>query len=239
MIRCLIMYLIAILILICIVESNCVAEKAKLYLRDNLLSAFNFNDASSSSDMTLILRLSGDGTVYVDEGHQVKYIHDPDNSNIPDTWIQVTFNDKDWKDGISGVGFSDNDDNTTTPSALISIWTRYRFNAPNADKIKELVLLADYDDAYIAWLNGVRIASSPGAPAGNPPPWNATAQAGVVTNHESSDQPAGKPNKARWDLGTIQKTIVDFVYAGGSALSVDRVGKLTYTWGKIKNTELK
>lgn len=109
---------------------------------------------------------------------------------MPDTWIQVTFNDKDWKDGISGVGFSDNDDNTTTPSALISIWIRYRFNAPNADKIKELVLLADYDDAYIAWLNGVKIASSPGAPTGNPPPWNATAQAGLelIMNHLISQQ---------------------------------------------------
>ncbi len=223
-----------IIMLIFAIGSNCLAEKAKLYLRDNVLAAFNFNDASSSSDMTLILRLSGDGTIYVDEGHAVKYIHDPDNSNIPNDWIQVGFNDKNWKDGISGVGFSDNDDNTTTPSALISIWTRYRFNAPNADKIKELILLADYDDAYIAWLNGVRIAASPGAPAGNPPPWNATAQAGVVPNHESSDQPAGKPNKARWELGVIHKTVVDFIYAGGSALSVDQTGKLTDTWGRIK-----
>ncbi len=235
MFRCLIMYFIIISILVCVAESTCVAEKAKLYLRDNVLAAFNFNDASSSSDMTLIIRLSGDGTIYVDEGHPVKYIHDPDNSNIPDTWIQVDFNDKNWKDGISGVGFSDNDDNTITPSALISIWTRYRFNAPNADKIKELIILADYDDAYIAWLNGVRIAASPGAPAGNPPPWNATAQAGVVPNHESSDQAAGKPNKARWEQGAIQKTVVDFTYAGSSALSVDQAGKLTNTWGKIKS----
>lgn len=210
------------------------AETPKLYSKGNVLAAFNFNDASSSSDMTLALRLSGDETIYIDEGASVKYIYDPDNSSVPNDWIQTNFNDKDWKDGFSSVGFADNDDNTTTPVSLISIFTRYKFDAPNADKIKELVLLADYDDAYVAWLNGVRIASSPGAPAGDPPPWDATKVAGTVTNHESSDLAAGKPNAARWNNALIQKTVVSFKYGGNSANPVNQSGKLTSTWGNIK-----
>ncbi len=212
------------------------ASGAPLFLRNNVLAAVNFNDAASSSDMTLILRLTGDGTVYIDEGSQVKYIHDPDNADVPDTWIQTKYDDKSWKSGISGVGFSDNDDNTTTPSSLISIYTRYKFDAPNADKIKELVLLADYDDAYIAWLNGVRIAfGGIGAISGDPPPWDASKIAGTVTNHEASGTPAGKPNAARWNSGTVVKTIVDFRYAGNNALPVELKGKLASTWGNIKS----
>jgi hypothetical protein len=211
------------------------ATGAPIFLKNNVLAAVNFNDAASSSDMTLVLRLAGDGTIYLDEGYPVKYITDPDNSNVPDTWIQTKFDDKTWKDGESSVGFADNDDNTTTPVSLISIFTRYKFDAPNADKIKELVLLADYDDAYIAWLNGVRIsAAGIGAIAGDPPAWDASKVASVVTNHESSDTPAGKPNAARWNNGAILKTTVDFKYGGGSAQPVNPAGKLTSTWGNIK-----
>jgi hypothetical protein len=207
--------------------------KAPLFLRDNILAAANFNDGTSSTDMTLIIRLSGDDTIYIDEGSTVKYLHDPDNSNVPKEWVQTNYNDKDWKDGVSGVGFSDPDDNTVTPAGLMSIWTRYHFDVPNADKIKELVLLADYDDGYIAWLNGVNIASA-AAPPGDPPAWDATKQAGVISNHASSELAAGKPNKARWTNSAIQKTVVVFKYAGSSANPVSPAGKLTSTWGKIK-----
>lgn len=208
-------------------------SQAPLYTKGNVLAAANFNDGPGSSDMTLVLRLSGDGEIYVDEGSPVKHIHDPDNSGIPDEWIQTKYNDEKWNDGFSSVGFSDNDDNTVTPAGLISVWTRYRFDAPNASKIKELVLLADYDDSYIVWLNGVMIAFGGSPPLGDPPAWNAT-QGGNGSNHESSDQVAGKPNKIRWDRPEIQKTIASFRFAGSSAVSVDSAGKLTTTWGNLK-----
>ena len=208
---------------------------ARIFLKNNVLAAVCYNDAASSSDMTLVLRLAGDGTVYVDEGYPVKYITDPDNADVPDTWIQTKFDDNAWKDGVSGVGFSDNDDNTTTPASLISIFTRYKFDALNADKIKELVLSADYDDAYIAWLNGVRIAEAGvGGLEGDPPAWNATQVAGKVPNHEASDLAVGKPNAARWNNGTVVKTTVGFKYGGSSANPVSPSGKLANTWGNIK-----
>jgi hypothetical protein len=209
---------------------------ARIFLKNNVLAAICFNDAAASSDMTLILRLAGDGTIYVDEGSPVKYITDPDNADVKNDWIQTKFDDKSWKDGISGVGFSDNDDNTVTPASLISIFTRYKFDAPNADKIKDLLLSADYDDAYIAWLNGVRISEGGiGTIEGDPPAWDASKVAGIVSNHEASILAAGKPNAARWSNGAILKTTVGFKYGGGSAQPVTPAGKLTSTWGKVKN----
>lgn len=205
--------------------------QAPLYATDNVLVGYNFNDGPGSSDMTLIMRLSGPDEIYVDEGYEVKYIHDPDNEEIGDEWIEIKFDDSDWEDGISGVGFSDGDDNTTVPAGRISIWTRYRFDAKDASKINELTLLADYDDQAIAWLNGEKIFASPGAPAGDPPAWNASQ--GGVPNHGSTELAAGEPNEARWKIAA-GKVDVDFKFAGQSAIAVEARGKLTSAWGKIK-----
>ena len=183
--------------------------------------------------MTLIMRLLGDDDeIYVDEGSDVKYIHDPDNDEVGDEWIEVDFDDSDWEDGISGVGFADGDDNTLVPAGRISIWTRYYFDARNAAKIKTLTLLADYDDQYIAWLNGVKIAASAGAPAGDPPAWNASS--GGVPNRGALERAAGQPNEGRWTQGAIEHTEVDFKFGGNSPIAVEALNKLAITWGSLK-----
>ena len=202
-----------------------------LYKKGNVIAGANFNDGPGSSDMTLILRLLGDDEIYVDEGDEVKYIHDPDNANVDDSWIQIDYDDSGWADGISGVGFSDGDDNTVTPTGLISIWTRYYFDVPEADKIKELVLLVDYDDAYIVWINGVDVSFGGGPPAGNPPAWD---DVGGLSGHESVGASAGKPNDMRWEFGGIVQVTVPFRYAGTSAIGVEAKNKLPVTWGRIK-----
>lgn len=213
------------------------SETPKLFTKGNVLVGANFNDGPGSSDMTLIMQLSGDGKIYIDEGYPVKYIHDPDNQDVKG-WTKIDFDDSKWKDGFSGVGFSDNDDNTTTPAALISIWTRYRFDAPNASTVKKLTLLVDYDDAYIAWLNGVEIARSAsvtakGLKVGEEPPWNFSANG--ITNRGSCELPAGKPNANRWKCASIEKIEFDVVFGGSSAFLVSSKGKLTTTWGMVKS----
>ncbi len=219
------------IVLALVAMTNLSFAQAPLYTKDNVLVGFNFNDGPGSSDMTLIMRLFGADEIYVDEGHEVKYVHDPDNQDIGDEWIEIEFDDSDWADGTSGVGFSDGDDNTTVPGGRISIWTRYYFDAKDASKIKELTLFADYDDQAMAWLNGEKIFASPGAPAGDPPAWNASQ--GGVPNHGSTEMAAGQPNEARWNAAA-GKVNVDFKFAGQSAIAVKSGGKLAATWGKIK-----
>ena len=204
---CFLLLLAAMLIM---VSLNSFAEQAPLYKTNNVLVGANFNDGAGSSDMTLVMRLAGDKTIYVDEGDDVKYITDPDNEGV-EGWTEIDFDDSDWSDGMSSVGFSDGDDNTTVPAGRISIWTRYYFDAPDAAKTKSLTLMSDYDDQFIAWLNGVQIAASINAPRGDPPAWNATA--GGVNNHGSTEMPAGNPNEARWKNGSIQTDKIDFKFA--------------------------
>jgi hypothetical protein len=208
----------------------CFAATAPLYGAGNVLAVASFNDGPGSSDMTCILRLSGDSEIYIDEGSPVKYVPDPGNQDEGDGWIQVNYNDSGWEDGVSGVGFADGDDNTALGSGLMSIWIRYYFEAPNAASISDLTLLADYDDQCIVWLNGVRIFASSGAPDGDPPAWNASE--GGTDNHGSTEMAAGTPNEARWTQGSIEETAVDFVFAGATA--VEASDKLAVTWGSLK-----
>ncbi len=67
-----------------------IAQTPKLYTKDNILVGANFNDAAGSSDMTLIVQLSGGGKTYVDEGHAVKYVFNPDNQNAKG-WTKSPF----------------------------------------------------------------------------------------------------------------------------------------------------
>lgn len=89
-------------------------------------------------------------------------------SEPPSTWNDATFNDDTWHEGSSGFGYGDNDDNTILNNAK-SIFIRKTFSITTVSEVKEAILHIDYDDAFVAYLNGTEIArgniTSNGAPA--------------------------------------------------------------------------
>ena len=212
-----------------------------IYRQDNVLVGANFNDGPGSSDMTLIMRIDSnldDEVGWVDEGHEVKFIVNPDNDGIDEGWTQIVYDDSGWDDGESGVGFSDGDDNTVTAGGLISIWTRYYFDIQDASTISALTFRAEYDDQFAAWLNGRLIMASAGVVASigedDEPAFDLSAAG--VNNHGSKELPAGKPNAARWNGGGQENVDLDFEFAGQTALGVEAQGKLATTWSHLKTT---
>jgi hypothetical protein len=212
------------------------AANAKFYAKGNVLAAAVYNNSATSSDMTLIIKMSAGNTVFIDEGSTVSYI--VPTADIAN-WTTKDFNDSSWKTGPSGVGYADSDDNTTITGPVNSIYTRYHFDAPTASTIKQVTFLVDYDDFYILWLNGVEVARTPrinNVAAGKVPGWDEVTKAGV-TDHESSDTAAGKPNAARWTkavgegAGQILQNVVNVDFA----TSVDPATKLPLSWGEIKS----
>lgn len=209
------------------------AQKASLLTGQNVLAAANFNDGLTSSDMTLIIQLDADGKMLVNEGSKVKYLYP--NASPGNDWMKSSFNDSSWTDGTSGVGFADNDDNTVvTVNVSPVIYTRYLFNVDDATAVKKLIFRADYDDAYVAYLNGVEIARSTsmdlgGSKVGEVPPWDYSIAAGKVANHEATDLAAGKPNSAR-----VYQDEFTIAFNAVGASTVKSAGKLTTTWGDIK-----
>ena len=102
-------------------------------------------------------------------------------------WAAEGFNDSGWFNGIYGVGYetappgANNLIATDVTAGTASVYTRARFVIPDKRGVTALFIAADYDDAYVAWLNGVEVYRSPELPPGTPL-WNSNA-----ANHESSN----------------------------------------------------
>jgi len=78
-------------------------------------------------------------------------------SDPPDAWKEMDFYDLDWETGPSGFGFGDNDDGTILSDmrdSYISVYIRKEFTLPPLADVGDLVLEVDYDDGFIAYLNG-------------------------------------------------------------------------------------
>ena len=80
-------------------------------------------------------------------------------NDIGSDWKGNNFDDNAWTSATSGIGYGDNDDNTTIPTGAHSVYIRYSFAIEDKAEIAALLLDVDYDDAFIAYLNGTEIAS--------------------------------------------------------------------------------
>lgn len=91
------------------------------------------------------------------------------NSEPPSIWTDLTFNDSAWQKGSGGIGWGDGDD-TTVITRVPSVYLRRKFNVAELDKIVALILHVDFDDGFVAYLNGKEIArANIGTPGVKPP----------------------------------------------------------------------
>lgn len=74
-------------------------------------------------------------------------------------WRPLAFDDSGWLQGPGGFGYADEDDATTIPT-VISVFLRKKFTIIDKSKIESGILSVDYDDGFIAYLNGTEIARS-------------------------------------------------------------------------------
>ena len=86
----------------------------------------------------------------------------------PQDWMGASFNDSNWNNGIGGIGYGDGDDNTQI-SPVNAVYIRRQFNIVDTATIKMAILHADFDDAFVAYLNGVEFARSNIGEVGTPP----------------------------------------------------------------------
>ncbi|MGH1366688.1 MAG: CotH kinase family protein [Calditrichia bacterium] len=93
----------------------------------------------------------------------------------PSNWREINFDDSSWLEGKSGLGYGDNDDSTTVAPRL-SLFIRHTFFLQDASDIGEALLNIDYDDGFVAYLNGTEVARrTMGTPNSPPPAFNETA----------------------------------------------------------------
>ncbi len=92
---------------------------------------------------------------------------------ITENWIEIFYNDDNWSSGQGGFGYGDNDDNTILED-IFSIYLRKKFTVVDLDAISRIVLHADFDDGFVAYLNGIEIARQNLGSANIPVPYNET-----------------------------------------------------------------
>ncbi|MDG2380686.1 MAG: lamin tail domain-containing protein [Pirellulaceae bacterium] len=95
----------------------------------------------------------------------------PTNDDLTDQWTLPDFDDADWQRGPTGLGFDENGDlsewirTEVDPRAVqdgaTNILARIPFEISNLADLegKRLILRMKFDDAYAAYLNGVRVSA--------------------------------------------------------------------------------
>ncbi len=108
-------------------------------------------------------------------------------SNPPADWNTLGFNDSAWPSGPGGFGYGDGDDATTLPAGTLSVYYRQTFNIADLGEIVRAILSMDYDDGFIAYLNGQEIARS--STVSGQPNWNTLASDHEATFYNASALP--------------------------------------------------
>lgn len=115
----------------------------------------------------------------------------------PASWRTPEFNGATWRSGVSGFGYGDADDATDIGPAdpfqapPISIYIRTQFSISDIENITGAILHIDYDDGFVAYLNGIEIARSNLGFFNTPPAFNQFSS----TDHEAKMYAGGLPEE--------------------------------------------
>ncbi len=125
----------------------------------------------------------------IDMGDEWKYL--VPTSEVTPAWKNTGFDDQAWSIGKSGFGYGDGDDSTKIDVAM-SIFIRKRFTVSNKDDIIQAYLHIDFDDAFVAYLNGNEVARANIGKKGIPPAFDEPAD---DYDHEAAMYQGGRPDE--------------------------------------------
>jgi hypothetical protein len=103
----------------------------------------------------------------VDEGDPWRYL---EGGKPPDAaWFRPGYDARAWAGGPSGFGFGDGDDATVVTAGSVYLRTELLVTGEELALLSALELHVDYDDAFVAYLNGVEVARAGIDTPGSPP----------------------------------------------------------------------
>ncbi len=117
-------------------------------------------------------------------------------------WRYPGFDDSDWEEGTGSIGYGDGDDGTDLGGNIISVYSRFSVYLSNPNAVQQLLFIADYDDGFVAYLNGVEIARVGVDPF---PAFDALA----TIDHEANAYQGGDYDFFIIDPGIFQSALVE------------------------------
>ena len=130
-------------------------------------------------------------------------------SEPPAAWRSVAFQDTAWLSGPGGFGHGEGIYNTLVSDTLMSVFLRKTFEIQDSSSIVNAQLHVDYDDSFVAFLNGTEIARANIRPDGAIPEYNQAAW----HQHNSAMLTGGLP-----ELFTIQNDELEPLLVEGKNL---------------------
>lgn len=124
-------------------------------------------------------------------------------SAVDPSWRLNGFNAIGWSSGPGGFGYGDGDENTILPNGTTSCFQRIEFNITDTSDITIAALSIDYDDSFVAFLNGTEISRD--LLLGNPPAWN-NWSTGL---HEAQMYQGGYPAQYTLNQAFIQANLLN------------------------------
>lgn len=120
----------------------------------------------------------------------------------PSNWFSPLFAPNGWAIGPGGIGYGDDDDHTII-EPTISLYMRHEFTIFDRENIEKIILHADYDDAFVAYLNGIEIARSNIGEVGDHPAHDQVA----ADYREATMYEGGTPQAFSISTETMQATL--------------------------------
>jgi hypothetical protein len=157
----------------------------------NVLAVQVMNETIGSSDILVLPEITASRNVRVEliasGADAVALI--PQNGALGNTWTGPGFSPAGWRSGTTGIGYERSSgyqgliglDIPEMYNSRTSCYIRVPFMVDDPAVLNSLLLRMKYDDAYVAYINGVEVARSSNAPADNG--WDSAA----VTIHDDGD----------------------------------------------------
>ena len=118
-------------------------------------------------------------------------------TNAVANWNTLGYNADSWETGTAGFGYDDNDDETQLADGTLVVYIRKTFSIPDTSALIDAICHVDYDDGFVAYLNGVEICRSN---VDGTPTWNSTA----AGNHEAVMYNGNLPEAFALDMELIR-----------------------------------
>ncbi|MBX3433669.1 MAG: chitobiase/beta-hexosaminidase C-terminal domain-containing protein [Pirellulales bacterium] len=145
-----------------------------------IVDSFAPNFPPQATNISYGLSMSSMTTTLVDDASTMRY-WPPTFASADAVWMTPAFNDASWSLGTPGIGYEQNPGSsgdftsyldTVVPAGTTSVYARFAFHVGDPAAFSSLRLQMLYDDGFVAYINGLRVASA-NAPVS--PAWNSQA----------------------------------------------------------------
>jgi hypothetical protein len=145
------------------------------------------------SFVVLIILFTWNFSILAQDAQVFKYF--VGTAEPPADWHAVGFDDSDWPGGYGSIGYGDGDDSTLIDTTT-SLYLRFAMDSvllfpASMDSVEGLVLDIDYDDGFVAYLNGNEILRINMDEAHDPPLYTQTTN----RSHEAEKYRFDRPGR--------------------------------------------